>query len=157
MVLFIISESMFFVSFFGSFFYLATGLPYSIIPLNPLQLPLINTIILVSSGISVTVAHIAIKHGLRSRVIEGLFITIILGLIFTCIQYYEYRVAPFSINDHAYGSLFYICTGFHGIHVIVGTLFLFVCFIRQIFYHFTRTQHVGLDCAVWYWHFVDVV
>jgi cytochrome c oxidase subunit 3 len=97
------------------------------------------------------------KYGDMEDVKKGLLITIILGLIFTGVQIYEYSHAPFSIKDGIYGSNFYMLTGFHGAHVIIGTIFLGVCYIRARNNHFTQAQHVGFETAAWYWHFVDVV
>jgi heme/copper-type cytochrome/quinol oxidase subunit 3 len=113
-------------------------------------LPLLNTVILLSSGITVTVAHKGILAGERSMTTKGLLATIFYGFIFTLIQGYEYTYAPFSINDGIFGSLFFIITGFHGFHVIGGSIFLGVCLKRQINYHFLKKQHVGLECAIWY-------
>jgi len=93
----------------------------------------------------------------RHDFLIALLVTIFFGLIFTLIQYYEYKHATFSISDSVYGSTFFLTTGFHGLHVIIGTLLLIVCFFRGLKYHFTRTHHVGLESAIWYWHFVDVV
>jgi len=166
MCLFIASEVMFFFSFFWAFFHcsFAPALnigcvwpPLGLVTLDPWGLPLWNTVILLSSGVTITCAHRAILAGERNATNKGLLATIIYGVVFTFVQAYEYNVAPFSINDSVYGSLFYMLTGFHGFHVLVGTLFLIVCFHRQINYHFTRVQHVGLECGIWYWHFVDVV
>ena len=166
MVLFIVSEVCFFFSFFWAFFHssLAPSLsigfvwpPVGIITLDPWGLPLWNTIILLSSGVSITCAHRAILAGERSATINGLIFTILYGIIFIFVQAYEYSVAPFSINDGIFGSLFFMLTGFHGFHILVGTIFLIVCLYRQINYHFTRRHHVGLEASIWYWHFVDVV
>jgi len=166
MVLFIVSEIMFFFSFFWAFFHfsLAPSIwiggvwpPKDFPVLNPWLLPLFNSVILVSSGVSVTWAHRAIVNGNRSDVIIGLIITICWGVLFTGCQYIEYIDAPFSIRDNVYGSIFFLLTGFHGAHVLIGTAFLFVCLIRHINYHFLDTQHIGLEAAIWYWHFVDVV
>jgi cytochrome c oxidase subunit 3 len=93
----------------------------------------------------------------RSTVAWALLLTISLGVLFTGIQLYEYQSASFSINDGIYGSVFYLLTGFHGFHVLVGTIFLFVCYLRNWAYHFTNTRHIGFEMAIWYWHFVDVV
>lgn len=166
MMLFIVSELMFFFSFFWGFFHCslspAIGIgfvwpPKGIITLDAWGLPLLNTVILLSSGVTVTVVHKAIIVGERAFVINGLIWTIFYGIVFSFVQAYEYQVAPFSINDSVFGSLFFMLTGFHGFHVFIGTLFLIVCLYRQINYHFIRRQHVGLECCIWYWHFVDVV
>lgn len=164
MCLFILSEIMFFFSFFWAFFHgsLAPSVdigciwpPKGIISLDPWGLPLLNTIILLSSGVTVTWAHRAILSGNWVDMTKGLYATIMYGLLFTSIQYYEYTVAPFSINDSLFGSLFFMLTGFHGLHVLVGTIFLIVCLIRHLKLHFTINHHVGLEASIWYWHFVD--
>jgi len=122
---------------------------------------LLNTAILLSSGVTATWAHkamVAVKvktissnaYNARSAVLKALAATIGLGLFFTSIQLYEYKNSGFSINDGAYGSLFFMLTGFHGFHVLVGTIFLIVCLLRHIAYHFTRDHHVGLEAALWY-------
>jgi len=166
MILFIVSEIMFFFGFFWAYFHssLAPTVeigsiwpPEAIYPFNPWQIPLLNTIILLSSGASVTWAHHAITTGKRREAINGLVITLILAVLFTALQAYEYKESSFTIADGIYGSTFYLATGFHGFHVIVGTLFLGVCLIRLIKYHFTTTHHFGFEAAAWYWHFVDVV
>ena len=161
MCLFIVSEIMFFFSFFWSFFHCSLspsiGIgciwpPVGILTLDPWGLPLWNTIILLSSGVTITYAHKALICG------DRYYTTIVCyGLIFTLIQAYEYNIAPFSMNDGVFGSLFFILTGFHGLHVLVGSIFLMVCLYRQVSYHFLTNQHVGFECAAWYWHFVDVV
>ena len=244
--LFILSEIMFFFSFFWAFFHYSvspsvwignTWPPLGLLVISPWGLPLLNTIILLSSGVTVTWAHKAILHtgadtikqkfnylfdeqlqayileinpssgisqdlaltssvyGLtyflssqshgdykhllkeqsavailtpatfsdlifsmkRQEVTVALTATILYGILFTLLQLHEYKAAPFSINDSVYGSIFYLTTGFHGFHVLIGTLFLAVCLIRHIFYHFNTNIHVGLEMAIWYWHFVDVV
>nr|YP_010327004.1 cytochrome c oxidase subunit III [Cosmia restituta]UNP54254.1 cytochrome c oxidase subunit 3 [Cosmia restituta] len=166
MILFIVSEIFFFVSFFWAFFHssLAPNIeigaiwpPTNIIPFNPFQIPLLNTIILISSGVSVTWAHHAIMENNNSQMTQGLFITIILGIYFTILQAYEYFEAPFTIADSVYGSTFFMATGFHGLHVIIGTLFLLICLIRHLSNHFSSNHHFGFEAAAWYWHFVDVV
>jgi len=166
MCLFIASEIMFFFSFFWAFFHasLAPSIdiggvwpPISIETLDPWGLPLLNTIILLSSGVTITWAHRAILSSDRNGVTNSLLATIGYGLFFSSIQYYEYAVAPFSINDSIYGSLFFMLTGFHGLHVLIGTIFLIVCLLRHLKYHFTTSHHVGFEAAAWYWHFVDVV
>jgi cytochrome c oxidase subunit 3 len=166
MALFIVSEIMFFFAFFWAFFHssitpsIGVGCvwpPEGVDVLNPWHIPLLNTLVLLSSGVSVTWAHRAIISGLRADTIKGLFITIMLGIIFTELQLFEYISANFSINDSIYGSVFYLITGFHGFHVLVGTIFLIVCLRRQLNYHFLKEHHFGLEAAIWYWHFVDVV
>nr|YP_010737146.1 cytochrome c oxidase subunit III [Micromelalopha sieversi]WEP25242.1 cytochrome c oxidase subunit III [Micromelalopha sieversi] len=166
MILFIVSEIFFFLSFFWAFFHssLSPNIeigsmwpPMNITPFNPFQIPLLNTIILISSGVSVTWAHHALMENNDSQVTQGLFITIILGIYFTILQAYEYFEAPFTIADSIYGSTFFMATGFHGLHVIIGTLFLLICLIRHINNHFSKNHHFGFEAAAWYWHFVDVV
>jgi cytochrome c oxidase subunit 3 len=165
-VLFIVSEVMFFISIFWAFFHssLAPTIelgcswpPAGIEAINPFELPLLNTIILLSSGATVTWAHHALITGDRRGVITGLTLTLILALIFTGVQGYEYYNAPFTIADGAYGSTFFMSTGFHGLHVLIGTIFLCVALIRILCYHLTDHHHVGFEGAILYWHFVDVV
>jgi len=165
-ILFIISEVFFFLSFFWRFFHISLspnielGInwpPIGINPFNPFQIPLLNTIILLSSGISVTWAHYRLIENNHSQRIASLFITIILGLYFTVLQAYEYIEAPFSIADSVYGASFFLATGFHGMHVLIGTTFLIVCLIRHYNFHFSFNHHFGFEAAAWYWHFVDVV
>jgi cytochrome c oxidase subunit 3 len=165
-ILFIISEVFFFISFFWAFFHrslspnIEIGIiwpPISITPFNPFQIPLLNTIILITSGITVTWAHHALIENNFTQTTQGLFITVILGIYFTILQAYEYIEAPFTIADRIYGSTFFIATGFHGLHVIIGTIFLFICLIRHINNHFSSNHHFGFEAAAWYWHFVDVV
>nr|YP_011014841.1 cytochrome c oxidase subunit III [Epyhemisphaerius bistriatus]WQB38522.1 cytochrome c oxidase subunit III [Epyhemisphaerius bistriatus] len=166
MILFITSEVMFFISFFWSFLHssispsIELGLtwpPKSIQPFNPLEVPLLNTIILLSSGVSVTWTHQSILSSKLKKSINSLSITIMLGVYFTLLQKWEYEQSTFSISDSIYGSTFFLSTGFHGIHVIVGTLFLMLCLARMITLHFSKTHHLGFELASWYWHFVDVV
>ncbi|MFZ1366731.1 cytochrome c oxidase subunit 3 [Sphingorhabdus sp.] len=121
------------------------------------SLPLLNTLILLCSGTTVTWAHHALIHGDRKGLINGLWVTVILGALFSCIQAYEYSSAPFPFGGLNYGSAFYMATGFHGFHVLVGTIFLIVCLARAYAGHFTPKQHFGFEAAAWYWHFVDVV
>ena len=118
---------------------------------------MLNTAILLSSGGTVTWAHHAIVSGKREEAILGLSLTVVLGVLFTGLQAIEYYEAPFAISDSVYGSTFFMATGFHGFHVIIGTTFLTVCLIRLKFNQFTCRQHVGFEAASWYWHFVDVV
>jgi cytochrome c oxidase subunit 3 len=190
MVLFIASEVMFFVAWFWAYFNfrlfphdvsLGQWPPSGIVTLDPWHFPLLNTLILLTSGTTVTWAHHAIQHGDKKGAVQGLLLTVILGISFTCIQAYEYSHAPFKFGfngaalkpftdqAHAvlavgqgdlgaiYGSTFFMATGFHGFHVIVGTIFLAVCLGRAILGHFTPTRHFGFEAAAWYWHFVDVV
>ena len=166
MLLFIVSEIMFFFAFFWAFFHssfnpsIAIGgvwPPFGITILNPWAIPLLNTIILLSSGATVTWAHHSIVWGSKFQSCISLIFTVVLAIIFTALQGYEYITAPFSISDGIYGSTFFMATGFHGFHVFVGTCFLFICFIRLYCNHFTREHHFGFEAAAWYWHFVDVV
>nr|WGU20470.1 cytochrome c oxidase subunit 3 [Parnassius stubbendorfii]WGU45539.1 cytochrome c oxidase subunit 3 [Parnassius stubbendorfii] len=166
MILFIISEVFFFLSFFWAFFHSslspnieigAMWPPLSITPFNPFQIPLLNTIILISSGVTVTWAHHALMENNYSQTTQSLFITIMLGIYFTILQAYEYFEAPFTIADSIYGSTFFMATGFHGLHVIIGTIFLMTCFFRHLNNQFSNKHHFGFEAAAWYWHFVDVV
>jgi cytochrome c oxidase subunit 3 len=125
--------------------------------LDSMKLPLLNTLILLCSGTTVTWAHHALIHGDREGLKKGLWATILLGVLFSGIQAYEYAVAPFPFGGLNYGTAFYMATGFHGFHVIVGTIFLAVCLARTYKGHFTPKQHFGFEAAAWYWHFVDVV
>ena len=173
MILFIASEVMFFVGWFWAWF------DFSLFPnalpeyqdviggqfppvaieavLDPFNLPLLNTLILLCSGTTVTWAHHSLIHGDREGLKTGLWLTVLLGILFTSIQAYEYMHAPFPFGENTYGSAFYMATGFHGFHVLVGTIFLIVCLVRAYKGHFTPQQHFGFEAAAWYWHFVDVV
>ena len=183
MILFIASEVMFFVGWFWAWFDFslfpqplevvdgvvsnligqdgATALlnfpPKGIEVMNAFDLPLLNTLILLCSGTTVTWAHHALLHNDRQGLIKGLWLTIGLGILFSSIQAYEYAHAPFAFAGLNYSSAFYMATGFHGFHVIVGTIFLIVCLVRAYKGHFTPQQHFGFEAAAWYWHFVDVV
>nr|QZZ18168.1 cytochrome c oxidase subunit III [Badamia exclamationis] len=166
MILFIVSEVFFFVSFFWAFFHsslspnIEIGVnwpPLNITPFNPFQIPLLNTIILITSGVTVTWAHHALMENNFSQTKQGLLLTILLGFYFTILQAYEYFEAPFTIADSIYGSTFFMATGFHGLHVMIGTIFLFTCFYRHNLNHFSSKHHFGFEAAAWYWHFVDVV
>nr|YP_010528115.1 cytochrome c oxidase subunit III [Rhyzodiastes puetzi]UXW64217.1 cytochrome c oxidase subunit III [Rhyzodiastes puetzi] len=166
MILFIISEVFFFISFFWSFFHSSlsptielgnTWPPLNIISFNPLHIPLLNTMILLSSGISVTWAHHNLMENNYSQTLKSLTITILLGFYFTILQGYEYMEAPFTIADSIYGSTFFMATGFHGLHVIIGTNFLLICLIRHYLNHYSTLHHFGFEAAAWYWHFVDVI
>jgi cytochrome c oxidase subunit 3 len=166
MLLFIVSEIMFFFAFFWAFFHssfnpshLIGGVwpPVFLTILDPWKIPLLNTILLLSSGASVTWAHHSIVWGSKDNAILALICTIFLAFIFTCFQGLEYITSTFTISDSVYGSTFFMATGFHGFHVFIGTLFLSVCLMRLYFNHFTREHHFGFEAAAWYWHFVDVV
>lgn len=165
-VLFIVSEVFLFVSFFWAFFHAALSPsveigalwpPLGISPLDPLALPLLNTALLLSSGASVTWAHHAALAGSRRSSLAGFVLTVLFGVFFLVCQAIEYNVAPFSISDSAFGSVFFLTTGFHGFHVVVGVVFLVVAAERLRRGHFSRTRHLGLEVGAWYWHFVDVV
>ncbi|MEO6606983.1 MAG: cytochrome c oxidase subunit 3 [Aestuariivirga sp.] len=178
MLLFIASEVMFFVAWFWAFFdaslftgeanlasrVAATGgiwPPQGTIVFDAFHLPLVNTLILLTSGTTVTWAHHALLNDDRKGLINGLILTVLLGLMFTGVQAWEYAHAMFAFSNanggNIYGSTFFMATGFHGFHVIVGTIFLFICLVRAIKGDFTPKQHFGFEAAAWYWHFVDVV
>ncbi len=176
MLLFIASEVMFFAAWFWAFFDVAlypganspelTGRidvldgqfpPPDISLINPFGIPLLNTLILLASGGTITWAHHALKSNDRKNFLIFLALTILLGVIFTGFQAYEYMHAEFSIDEGIYPSTFYMATGFHGAHVLIGTIFLIVCFVRGIKGHHKPEKHLGFEFAAWYWHFVDVV
>lgn len=167
MVLFIVSEVMFFFAFFWAYFHASvpalsfvaspTWPPDGVVPLETWELPFLNTLILLTSGATVTYAHHAIRAGLRDKAFYGTLLTVILGFVFLGLQAFEYGHAAFSFTDGIYSSTFYMATGFHGFHVFVGACFLAVCLARIRSGHFTPEHHVGFEAAAWYWHFVDVV
>ncbi len=187
MILFIASEVMFFVAWFWAFFNASlwpadavhatrdavfgcgaaaqagacdvpgTWPPKGINAFDPWHLPLLNTLILLTSGTTVTWAHNALLNNDRRGLKYGLLLTILLGATFTCVQAWEYSHAGFNFSGNVYGATFFMATGFHGFHVLVGTIFLIVCLIRANAGQFTPTQHLGFEFAAWYWHFVDVV
>lgn len=166
MALFIASEVMFFVAFFWAFFNgalfptEAVGFvwpPANIEVIPPFGLPFLMTMILLLSGCTVTWAHHAIIEGHNDQAIQALGITVALGVVFLCFQVYEYAHAHFGFTEGIYPSSFFMATGFHGFHVFVGTVFLFVCYRRAKLGHFTPKSHFGFEAAAWYWHFVDVV
>nr|ALO76915.1 cytochrome c oxidase subunit 3 [Pterostichinae sp. CYR01] len=166
MILFITSEVFFFISFFWAFFHSSLSPavelgnmwpPSGIDPFNPLQIPLLNTLILLTSGVTVTWAHHSLMENNYSQSLQSLLFTVVLGIYFTILQGYEYMESPFTIADSVYGSTFFMATGFHGLHVIIGTTFLLVCLLRHFFNHFSSIHHFGFEAAAWYWHFVDVV
>lgn len=165
-ILFIISEIIFFFSFFWAYFHssLAPNIeigqiwpPYGILPFNPFDIPLLNTITLITSGLTVTWSHHSIINKKFYESKQSLLLTIILGIYFTSLQLIEYYEAPFTLRDSIYGRTFFIATGFHGLHVIIGTLFLLFCFLRLKLIHFSSSHHFGFEAAAWYWHFVDIV
>jgi cytochrome c oxidase subunit 3 len=181
MILFIASEVMFFVAWFWAYFnvalfpadsiqFLRADLIGSTWPpqpspdgvkfrgtFDPWTLPLLNTLILLTSGTTVTWAHHALLHNDRKAVKQALWLTVGLGALFTCVQVFEYMHAGFTFSGHVYGATFFMATGFHGAHVLIGTIFLVVCLARVYAGHFTPQQHLGFEFAAWYWHFVDVV
>ncbi|SON54660.1 Cytochrome c oxidase subunit 3 [Hartmannibacter diazotrophicus] len=174
MILFIASEVMFFVAWFWAFFdaslfpgeaiqYMRTDAtggvwpPAGIETFDPWHLPLFNTIILLTSGTTVTWAHHALLHDDRKGLVWGLTLTVALGALFSYVQAVEYSEAAFAYSGNIYGATFFMATGFHGFHVFVGTIFLLVCLIRALKGDFTPKQHFGFEAAAWYWHFVDVV
>lgn len=177
MALFIASEVMFFVAFFWAFFdaslfpadarqYLRAEFTGGVWPpekieevVSPFDLPFLMTMILLLSGCTVTWAHHAVMEGKNKDVATGVALSFLLGFGFLCFQIYEYShaVHMFGFKDSVYGSTFYMATGFHGFHVLIGSVFLLVCWLRALKSHFTPARHFGLEAAAWYWHFVDVV
>ncbi|WP_306025346.1 cytochrome c oxidase subunit 3 [Oceaniradius stylonematis] len=174
MIMFIASEVMFFVAWFWAVFDASlffneaqqvgrmeyTGgqwPPAGMEVLDPLHLPLYNTVILLLSGTTVTWAHHALLHNDRQGLKMGLWLTILLAILFTCVQVYEFVIAPYSFSESLYGATFFMATGFHGFHVFVGTIFLIVCLVRVYAGQLTPEKHFGFEAAAWYWHFVDVV
>jgi cytochrome c oxidase subunit 3 len=174
MILFIASEVMFFVAWFWAYFdaalYPHEGVqfqrtevtggqwpPAGIATFDPWHLPLLNTLILLTSGTTVTWAHHALIEGDRKSVKQALWLTVVLGVIFSLCQAYEYSHATFDFGGNIYGATFFMATGFHGFHVIVGTIFLAVCLYRVYLGQMSPQHHFGFEAAAWYWHFVDVV
>jgi cytochrome c oxidase subunit 3 len=165
-ILFITSEVLFFFSFFWTFFHrsLAPNFdvgaiwpPLGIQAINPYQVPLLNTIVLLSSGLSVTYSHHATIKKQNKLISFSIFLTLSLGFYFTLLQAWEYLEASYRLSDSIFGSSFFLATGFHGIHVVVGTLFLMFSFLRHLINLFSKEHHIGLEAAIWYWHFVDVI
>ena len=164
--LFIASEALFFLAIFWAFFHSALSPtmelgakwpPLGVEAINPFELPLLNTVILLSSGVSVTYSHHCLIQNNRKGALYGLVFTILLAIVFTAFQAIEYTVSSFSISDGTYASCFYFGTGFHGLHVIIGTAFLAVGLWRLLAYHLTENHHLGYESGILYWHFVDVV
>lgn len=166
MLLFILSEVFFFVSFFWAFYDASlapraelglTWPPKGILPLSVYSVPLLNTVILLTSGVTVTWAHHAIINNYFNKSVVRLAVTVALGAYFMYMQYLEYNEASFAISDGVYGSTFFMATGFHGFHVTVGTIFLFYVFIALVRGQLLSSHHFSFEAAAWYWHFVDVV
>nr|AHJ39829.1 cytochrome c oxidase subunit III [Haematopinus asini] len=165
-IVFILSEVMFFFSlFFGVFFIslnpdVSLGSvfpPVGVQPLSFLGVPFLNTMILLSSGVSLTWAHHSLMEGNKFHSVEGMVVTVLLGVGFVALQFVEYFESPFSIADSVYGSLFYVATGFHGIHVMLGLIMLLTSTVRLSLNHFSNFHLLGFEASAWYWHFVDVV
>jgi cytochrome c oxidase subunit 3 len=166
MILFIVSEIMFFFAFFWAFFHSSIAPahtiggvwpPIAISKISTYTIPLTNTFLLLTSGVTVTWSHHALLARAKKPTIVSLILTLILAILFTGLQVLEYTAAPFNISDGVYGSCFYLTTGFHGFHVFVGTVALLVSLVRIVLNHFTSKHHFGLEYSIWYWHFVDVV
>ncbi len=174
MLLFIASEVMFFVAWFWAYFegffafdaadqYARVAAfgghwpPTGVELFNPFHLPLFNTLVLLTSGTTVTWAHHALLHKDKRGLVWGLAITVALGILFTICQVIEYAEAGFQYSGNLYGATFFMATGFHGFHVLIGTIFLIVCLVRAMRDSFTPEHHLGFEFAAWYWHFVDVV
>lgn len=166
MVLFIVSELMFFVAFFWSYFDASLfpteaigGVwpPKNIVTLDPFELPYLNTLILLISGTTITWSHHSLLEGNMKDAAQKLGFTVLLGVLFLFVQMYEYSHATFAFKGGIYPSVFYMATGFHGLHVFVGVVFLAVCWFRTRKGHFKPDDHFGFEAAAWYWHFVDVV
>jgi len=164
--LFIVSEALFFLAIFWAYFHSALSPtvelgaqwpPLGIEAINAFELPLLNTVLLLGSGVTITYSHHSLIQGNRNGALLGAIFTVFLAMIFTAFQGVEYSVSSFTISDGAYGSCFYFGTGFHGIHVIIGTIFLAVGFWRILAYHLTENHHLGFEAGILYWHFVDVV
>lgn len=165
-ILFIWSEVMLFFSFFWSYgwFSISPAIeigykwpPLGVLPINPWNIPLANTALLLFSACLITVSHYSLQGNLRNRSLKYLLYTIICGILFTLLQYYEFKISPFTIADSVYGSIFFLITGFHGAHVIIGTIFLLSQYWRIWDWQVTKEHHCGFTFSIWYWHFVDVI
>nr|WJJ69855.1 cytochrome c oxidase subunit 3 [Austromenopon atrofulvum] len=165
MVMFIVSEVLFFASFFWGLFYVSfspsveifSWPPSGIDTIDPLGLPLLGTMVLLSSGFTVTWGHFSVLQGSWMSSCLACMMTLVLGCSFLGIQACEYWESSFSINDSVYGSVFFMTTGFHGFHVMVGVVMIIISTFRLAIFHMTKTHHLGLESSIWYWHFVDVV
>nr|ACI25431.1 cytochrome c oxidase subunit III [Tetragonula pagdeni] len=166
MFMFILSELFFFISFFWTFFHSSISPsieinmvwpPKMVQVFNYTEIPLLNTLTLITSGFFVTLSHLNLVMNKLSKSLATLFYTILMGMYFSLVQMLEYFNAGFCINDSVYGSIFFISTGFHGIHVLVGTMFLMVSLARMRMMHFSVIHHINYELSVWYWHFVDVI
>lgn len=165
-VIFIISEFFFFFSFFWTFFHssISPSIEINIIwppkiikVFNYIEIPLLNTFTLITSGFYITLSHLYFLNNLFWKRLKSLFFTILIGLYFSFVQIFEYKNSYFCINDRIYGSIFFLSTGFHGIHVLVGTLILIVSLFRIYFCHFSLIHCINYELSIWYWHFVDVI
>nr|DBA43889.1 TPA_asm: COX3 [Bombus personatus] len=166
MIMFIISELFFFISFFWTFFHNSISPsieinfmwpPKMIKFFNPFEIPLLNSIILIMSGFTVTLSHYNLLNNKMNSSLMNLFMTIMLGIYFNIMQIFEYYNSFFCINDSIFGSIFFLSTGFHGMHVLMGTLMLIYSLIRMLNNHFSSTHHINFEFSIWYWHFVDVI
>ena len=165
-LIFIVSEAFLFFAFFWAYFHSslrpnievgAAWPPVSVLPINPYEVPLLNTTILLSSGASITWAHISLLNSKWLEAHVRFAITVGFGTLFTVIQLIEYKYRTFTISDSVFGRIFFLATGFHGFHVIIGTIFIRVIWRRHLFGHFSESHHFGFERSSWYWHFVDVV
>nr|YP_009938255.1 cytochrome c oxidase subunit III [Hyalopterus pruni]QNU07674.1 cytochrome c oxidase subunit III [Hyalopterus pruni] len=166
MILFIISEMFLFISFFWNFLHnslapsIELGLnwpPKNISFFNPLLIPLLNTIILLTSSFTVTLAHFYLLNNSKKKTILFMNLTIILSMYFLMLQILEYKQATFTFSDSIFGSSFYMATGFHGLHVMIGTIFLIINLMRMIKLHFSFIHHISFELSAWYWHFIDII
>nr|AZL93184.1 cytochrome c oxidase subunit 3 [Diapriidae sp. ZJUH_2016010] len=165
MILFILSEIMFFMSMFWCYMhmYLSPSIeigsiwpPKNIEMFNPFLIPLINSIILITSGMTLTYSHYLMINNKFIKSIIYMYMTIILGMMFTTIQIYEYKMSFFNISDSIYGSIFFMLTGFHGLHVIIGTIFL-ITSLKNMYNKFSKMNNLSFELSSWYWHFVDFI
>nr|YP_010890542.1 cytochrome c oxidase subunit III [Eomenopon denticulatum]WIM51548.1 cytochrome c oxidase subunit 3 [Eomenopon denticulatum] len=165
MILFITSEVCFFISMFWSYFYFSVSPSYSIYswpptgisPISPMSIPLLGTLILISSGVTVTHSHFSLLNQNKKESINYLHLTSLMAMSFVILQTHEYKETSFSMSDSVYGSSFFLMTGFHGIHVAIGLIMLIVTSYRLASNHLSHNHHIGYECSIWYWHFVDVV